>query len=102
MAPHSSVRRMTDMAQAQAKVSAKPRFEYAQLAPVGGFIVAGLGISALPRSTLPLLTQAEIAVHTLSDPLVGRTIGLAKPQQRSLSPAARLLEGYLLKQLKAD
>jgi len=102
MAPHSSVRRMTDMALAQAKISAKPRFECAQLATVGGFIVAGLGISALPRSTLPLLSQAEIAVHMLSDPLVSRQIGLAKPHQRSLSPAARLLEKHLMQRLVAD
>lgn len=102
MAPHSSVRRMTDMALAQAKVNAKPRFECAQLATVGGFIVAGLGISALPRSTLPLLTQAEIAMHTLSDPLISRQIGLAKPHQRSLSPAGRLLEKHLIQRLAGD
>lgn len=102
MAPHSSVRRITDIALAQAKVDAKPRFECAQLATVGGFIVAGLGISALPRSTLPLLNQSEIAVHTLSDPLVSRQIGLAKPRQRSLSPPARLLEQHLLHYLAHD
>ena len=95
MAPHSSVRRLADIAFAQAKITVRPRFECAQLATVGGFIVAGLGISAVPHSTLPLVAHSGIAVYPLSDPLISRTIGLAKPSQRALSPAARLLENHL-------
>ncbi len=99
MAPHSSVRRLTDIAFAQAKIAPRPRFECAQLATVGGFIVAGLGISAVPHSTLPLVAHSGITVHPLSDPLISRTIGLAKPSHRALSPAAQLLERHLINHL---
>ncbi|MFV0625315.1 LysR family transcriptional regulator [Sphingomonas sp. ac-8] len=102
MAPQSSVRRLTDRALAQAGVVAKPRFECAQLATVGGFIVAGLGISAVPRSTLPLLSQPDIEAHPLCDPVVHRQIGITTTRQRSLSPAARLLKAHLSQRLTVN
>jgi LysR family carnitine catabolism transcriptional activator len=95
MAPSSSVRRLTDAALIKANVSAKPLFECAQLATVGGFIVAGLGISALPRSTLPLLSGSEIAWTPLKAPKANRTIGIAHLANRSLSPSAALLAQHL-------
>jgi len=91
MAPSSSVRKLTDTALVRANVTAKPLFECAHLATVGGLIVAGLGISALPRSTLPLLNRAEIASVPLKTPRATRTIGIAHLANRSLSPSAALL-----------
>ncbi len=87
MAPLSSVRIATDLAFSKVGVEAKPLFECAHLATVGGLIEAGLGISALPRSTLPLLGPGQFVWRPLT-PLVERTLGLARLARRSLSPAA--------------
>ncbi|RIA36599.1 DNA-binding transcriptional LysR family regulator [Hephaestia caeni] len=95
MAPSSSVRRLTDAALIRANVTAKPLFECAHLATVGGLIVAGLGISALPRTTLPLLSRVEIASVPLREPKATRTIGIAHLANRSLSPSAALLARHL-------
>jgi LysR family carnitine catabolism transcriptional activator len=87
MAPLSSVRISTDLAFSRAGIDAKPLFECAHLATVGGLIEAGLGISALPKSTLALLGPGRFIWRQL-DPPVERTLGLARLARRSLSPAA--------------
>jgi LysR family carnitine catabolism transcriptional activator len=97
MAPRSSVRLMTDTALAEADVVAKPLFQCSQMATVGALIAAGLGISALPLSTLPLLHQQAITSRPLVSPTVDRTIGVAHLQQRSLSPAAAAFMDHLLR-----
>lgn len=95
MAPLSSVRIATDLAFAQVGINAKPLFECAHLATLGGLIKAGLGISALPRSTLPLLGGGSFGWRQLESPTVERTIGLARPARRSLSPAAEAFARHI-------
>lgn len=87
MAPLSSVRIATDLALSRMDAEVKPLFECTHLATVGGLIEAGLGISVLPRSTLPLLEPGRFAWRRLI-PVAERTLGLAKLSGRSLSPAA--------------
>ncbi len=91
MAPASSVRRMTDSAFARANVVIKPLYECAHLSTVGGLIRTGLGLSALPASTLPLLGAADIATRPLIEPSVNRSIGLVTLKSRSPSPQAEAL-----------
>jgi LysR family carnitine catabolism transcriptional activator len=55
MEPRSNVRMLTDAAFAKADIVTPALYECAQVAAVGGLIAAGLGVSLLPRSTLPLL-----------------------------------------------
>ena len=102
MAPRSSVREMTDVAMAKAGVTAKPLYECVQLSTVGALIEAGLGITALPRSTLDMLQRGRIAARALADPVVERTIGIARLATRSLSPAADALLRHLLRNTPAD
>lgn len=97
MAPLSSVRITTDLAFSQVGINAKPLFECAHLATLGGLIEAGLGVSALPKSTLPLLGSGPFEWRQLNNPSVERTIGLAKPARRSLSPAADAFARYIAK-----
>lgn len=89
MEARSSVRIMTDAAMAKAGVSVARQYECTQLATVGGFITAGIGISLMPKSTLPLLAVGgPIAWRSLAPPNVSRQIGLIRLSGRSLSPAA--------------
>lgn len=96
MAPRSSVRELTDVVMARANVSSKPLYECTHLSTVGALIEAGLGITALPRSTLDMLQRGRIAARPLIDPVVERTIGIARAAGRSLSPAADAFLQHLL------
>lgn len=89
MEPRSSVRLLTDTAFAKADLVVRPLYECSQLATVGGLISAGLGITLLPRSTLPMLgIGSELVWRTMAPPRIARTIGVARLENRTLSPAA--------------
>lgn len=97
MEPRSSVRMLTDAAFAKADISVPALYECAQVATVGGLVCAGLGISLLPRSTLPLLgSGGAIAWRTMRPPRVTRTIGVSRVQGRTLAPAAEALLAELV------
>lgn len=91
MAPTSSVRRMTDAAFARANVAVRSLYECAHLSTVRGLIRTGLGLSALPASTLPLLEAPDIVTRPLVEPSIRRAIGLVTLKSRSPSPQAEAL-----------
>lgn len=97
MAPRSSVRELTDAAFAAAGITVRGRFECTQLATLGALIEAGLGITALPESTLGLLHTDQIRSRPLESPRVERTIGLARACGRTLSPAAEAFWTHYLR-----
>jgi LysR family transcriptional regulator, carnitine catabolism transcriptional activator len=99
MAPLSSVRNGTDEAFARARLAIRPWFECSHLATLGGLIAEGLGVSALPRSTLPLLGPGRFAWRSLRRPVVARTVGLARLARRTLPPAAEAFAAYVLENL---
>ena len=101
MAPRSSVRELTDAAFSKAGLTVRGLYDCTQLATVGALIEAGLGITALPRSTLGILHQGRIAARSLSHPTVERTIGLAYPLGRTLSPAADAFRRHYLHETRA-
>jgi LysR family carnitine catabolism transcriptional activator len=89
MAPRSSVRLLTDAAFAKTDLTVRPLYDCAQLATVGGLISAGLGITLLPKSTLPMLSAGgTVAWRAMAPPRIARSIGIARLANRSLSPAA--------------
>lgn len=97
MEPRSSVRMLTDAAFAKADIATPARYECAQVATLGGLISAGLGVSLLPRSTLPLLAGGgDVAWRAMRPPRVSRTIGVSRLQGRSLAPAAEALLAALV------
>ena len=100
MEPRSSVRMLTDAAFAKADIVTPALYECAQVATVGGLISAGLGISLLPRSTLPLLAGGgAVAWRSMRPPRVSRTIGVSRLQGRTLAPAAEALLAELVSQI---
>lgn len=95
MAAHSSVRELADAAFIRAKLTVRPLYECAQLATVGGLIAAGLGVSALPLSTRPMLDAYDLAWLPLERPRISRQIGITYLAQRSLSPQAERVRDAL-------
>ncbi len=89
MASSSSVRAMTDAAFMQAALAVKPLYECEHIATAGSLIAAGLGVTALPRLTLPLIGFARMSVRPLEQPILSRSIGVVTRIGRSLSPAAQ-------------
>lgn len=89
MEARSSVRALTDAAFARAGVEIASLYECSLLATAGGCISAGIGISLMPRLTLPLLAVGgTIASRQMEPPHVSRRIGLCRIGNRTLSPAA--------------
>ncbi|MFA5965218.1 MAG: LysR family transcriptional regulator [Sphingomonas sp.] len=89
MAPRSSVRLLTDAAFAKTDLTVRPLYDCAQLATVGGLISAGLGITLLPKSALPMLSVGgDVAWRAMAPPRIARSIGIARLANRTLSPAA--------------
>jgi DNA-binding transcriptional LysR family regulator len=89
MAPTSSVRAMTDAAFLQTGLTAKPLYECSHLATTVSLVAAGLGVTALPNLTLPLVNAAGLVTRRLKDPVMRRSIGALTRTGRSLSPAAQ-------------
>jgi LysR family carnitine catabolism transcriptional activator len=88
MAPESSVRAMTDAAFLQAGLAVKALYECAFLGTTASLVAAGLGITALPRLTLPLISAAGLVWRPLVRPTLDRSIGILTRHGRALSPAA--------------
>lgn len=87
MAPASSVRAMTDAAFLQAGLAIPPLYECAFLATTGHLVAAGLGVTALPRLTLPLVGAAGLVWRPLTRPAIRREIGVVTRAGRARSPA---------------
>ena len=90
MAPGSSVRHATDKAFGEGGVVVRPLYECGHLATVGGFIRAGLGVSALPRSAVPLLGEG-LATRPLRRPHARRSIGVLTLKSRTTAAPAEAL-----------
>jgi LysR family carnitine catabolism transcriptional activator len=101
MAPRSSVRELTDAAMMKADVSVRGLYDCTQLATVGALIHADLGITALPQSTISMLSQSHVATRALVNPVVERTIGLARLLGRTLPPAAEAFRRHVIEQSRA-
>ena len=89
MSTGTSVRTLTDAAMAQAGLSLRPRFEVSHLATAGALVAQGLGVTALPSLTLPVLGTSGLVVRPLKGPAMIRHIGLIYAEGRTLSPAAQ-------------
>ena len=88
MAAESSVRQMTDAAFLQASLAISPLYGCAFLGTTGHLVAAGLGITALPRLTLPLLGQPGLIWRRLERPVMRRQMGIVTRLGRTPPPAA--------------
>jgi LysR family transcriptional regulator, carnitine catabolism transcriptional activator len=100
MAPESSVRQMTDAAFLQAGLAIPPLYGCAFLGTTGHLVAAGLGITALPRLTMPLLGQLGLVWRRLERPVMRRQIDAVTRVGRTLAPAALAFLAVLEQQAK--
>lgn len=101
MAPESSVRQMTDAAFLQAGVAIPPLYGCTFLGTTGHLVAAGLGITALPRLTLPLLGQLGLVWRRLERPVMRRQTGSVTRIGRTLAPAAQAFLAVLEQESRA-
>lgn len=96
MAPGTTVRDHIGAAVTQIGAVFRPRFEVSHLASVGALVRQGLGVTALPRLTLPVIGGSSLVVRPLKAPTIVRQIGLLHLPGRSLSPAAQALTDVIV------
>lgn len=102
MEPRSSVRLLTDAAFAKTDLLVRPLYECSQLATVGGLVSAGLGITLLPLSTLPMLgVGGDVAWRRMAPPRVSREIGVVRLENRTVSPAAEAFRAAVMAGLQS-
>ncbi|MNU38321.1 HTH-type transcriptional regulator GltC [compost metagenome] len=87
----SSIRPITDAALLHTGLPVEQRLEYPSVASAGAMVLAGLGLTALPKLALLALNTAGLASIPLKDPVISRPIGFITRVGRSLSPVARAL-----------
>lgn len=95
--PGSNTRAATDAAFMEAGVTVRPTHEVAStnLPLIGGLIAAGLGLSALPASTLSCLVQPTLVARPLARPTMRRRIGIVTLAGRTLSVSAQRFCEYI-------
>ncbi|WP_278923939.1 MULTISPECIES: LysR family transcriptional regulator [Pseudophaeobacter] len=96
MAQGTSVRELLDSACLRLNRPLSPRFEVAHLATAGALVAEGLGITALPELTLPILPTERLVQRSIIGFGARRRIGLVRQTGRSLSPAASAFLEVLL------
>ena len=89
MAVGTSVRELVDAACTRVGRPLEPRFEVSHLATAGALVSQGLGVTALPALTLPMLHGDPLVRRPLADFGAVRRIGLAWRSGHTLSPAAQ-------------
>jgi LysR family carnitine catabolism transcriptional activator len=95
--PNSSIRSITDVVFAQAKMAVEPLYE-CNISTAAALVAAGLGVSAVPRLALDLVDQRKLAVRELTSPTVSRQLGIVSRPNRSQLSAANELPRRLKRQ----
>ena len=102
--PGTNTRAVTDAAFMEAGIALRPAFEVANLdlLLLGGLVAAGLGLSALPRSTAWCLNQPDVVARPLQAPVMRRRVGILSLAGRSMSAAAERFCGYVEQHMPRD
>lgn len=93
------VRQMIDRTATRAGVELNVAHEADFVSTMIWMAVAGLGVSVLPLALTRQYMREQIAVVTLGDPVLKRTISLITKRGRSLSPACELFANMLLEEV---
>ena len=97
-AQHSSIRPLTDAVFMQRRITPQRVLDYPSVSACGALVAAGLGISALPRLTLGLMSMEGLAAVPLVRPQASRAIGIVTRIGRTLPPVAHAFMATLLAQ----
>lgn len=88
MAKGTSVRELVDWACQRIGHPLEPQYEVSHLATAGALVSEGLGVTALPELTLPVLGNWNLVQRPISDFGTERRIGLIWRAGQILSPSA--------------
>ena len=92
---HGSVQPLMDRAFSTIDAQVTPYAEASSIQSVAGLVAAGLGVSALPRQSVPLIAFSNVETRPLVDPVMTQALCLAWKRSRQLTPAARRLIAHL-------
>lgn len=98
----SGNRLLIEAALARARIALDWSYEVQHLSTALGLVEAGLGVTALPRSAVPLAARDRLAIRPLVEPAVTRAIGLVRRKRVRLSAAAEALYAALLDLMSED
>lgn len=87
MSAGSSVRAITDSAFLECGLEMAPHYSCGYLATARAMVVNGLGITALPGLTVPLMAESGLVWRPLVDPVRRRSLGFVRRAGATLSPA---------------
>jgi len=86
MTPDTSVRNITDAAFLQVGLSVEPLFGCSVVANIGQLVMAGLGVTALPRLSVLQLDMRELVWLPLDEPRMLRESGIVMRTGYSVAP----------------
>jgi DNA-binding transcriptional LysR family regulator len=96
MGRDTGVRRALENALVRSDLRFNVLCELEQISTLSGMIEAGIGVSAVPALTLPIVRHRNIVARRLVDPVVRRELGIVSHRRRSLSPAAESFRNAVL------
>ncbi len=100
MSSGSSVRAITDAAFLQCGMAISPLFECGFLATARALVDAGLGITALPGLTVPLMAETGLVWRPLVDPTLKRSLGVVHRAGATLAPATQAFIAHLRSEVR--
>lgn len=80
---------------------AESAFDISNMISLTAMLVAGIGITTLPRLAFPEEYE-RLRFIPLVDPMVERELGLLRPAKRSLSPAAQAMAAFVVEALGSE
>lgn len=86
--PGSNVRETLEAAMASQSLKLIPKYEVQHHYTLGGMVEAGLGVTALPSTSVSMLSQPMLRTLAITKPSVFRDIGIVKVRGKKLSPAS--------------
>lgn len=85
----SGNRAFLDSTLARSKLAMNWSYEVTKFSTALGMIEVGLGVSVMPRSTLPKGCHTNLVVRPIGGPTIARTIGILRRSGSSMSKTAR-------------
>jgi len=100
MSSGSSVRAITDAAFLQCGMAIAPLFDCGFLATARALVHAGLGITALPGLTVPLMAETGLVWRPLVEPTLRRSLGVVHRAGATLAPATQDFISHLQQEVR--
>ncbi|MBP7451272.1 MAG: LysR family transcriptional regulator [Ottowia sp.] len=99
--PRSSIRQITDAVFLQRRMSVRASLEYPSVSAGASMVLAGAGITALPRLALSLVNMEGMRAVPLVRPHMLRSMGVIHRIGKTLAPASALFSQHLTEQIHA-